>query len=144
MSQADHASGLEKIVRVPFEYAVRNGRKKVTCFTKDNIMKMTDGLFHKVFDEIGAQYPMSKGALDRRHRSGQARRLAEVFDVIVMPNLYGDILSDVAAQIAGSVGLAGSANIGERFAMFEAIHGSAPRGRGRTGKPVGSASSARS
>jgi isocitrate dehydrogenase len=124
--------GSEKIVRYAFEYAVRNGRKKVTCFTKDNIMKMTDGLFHKVFDEIGAQYP----DLEREHWIVDigAAKLAdspEVFDVVVMPNLYGDILSDVAAQIAGSVGLAGSANIGERFAMFEAIHGSAPRRAGQ-------------
>ena len=124
--------GSEKIVRYAFEYAVRNARKKVTCFTKDNIMKMTDGLFHKIFDEIGAQYP----DLEREHWIVDigAAKLAdspEVFDVVVMPNLYGDILSDVAAQIAGSVGLAGSANIGERFAMFEAIHGSAPRRAGQ-------------
>ncbi len=124
--------GSEKIVRYAFEYAVRNGRKKVTCFTKDNIMKMTDGLFHKVFDEIGAQYP----DIEREHWIVDigAAKLAdspEVFDVVVMPNLYGDILSDVAAQIAGSVGLAGSANIGESFAMFEAIHGSAPRRAGQ-------------
>lgn len=119
--------GCEKIVRYAFEYARINHRKKVTCFTKDNIMKMTDGLFHKVFDEIGAEYPEIK----REHWIVDigAAKLAdtpEVFDVIVMPNLYGDILSDVAAQITGSVGLAGSANIGEHVAMFEAIHGSAP------------------
>jgi isocitrate dehydrogenase len=124
--------GSEKIVRYAFEYARRNNRKKVTCFTKDNIMKMTDGLFHKVFDEIGAQFP----DIEREHWIVDigAAKLAdspEVFDVIVMPNLYGDILSDVAAQIAGSVGLAGSANVGERFAMFEAIHGSAPRRAGQ-------------
>ncbi len=119
--------GCEKIVRYAFEYAKSNGRKKVSCFTKDNIMKMTDGLFHKVFDEIGAEYP----DLQKEHFIVDigAARLAdtpEIFDVIVMPNLYGDILSDVAAQIAGSVGLAGSSNIGENCAMFEAIHGSAP------------------
>lgn len=124
--------GCEKIVRYAFEYARRNGRKKVTCFTKDNIMKMTDGLFHKVFDEIGAQYP----ELEKEHWIVDigAAKLAdtpEIFDVIVMPNLYGDILSDVAAQIAGSVGLAGSANIGETCSMFEAIHGSAPRRAGQ-------------
>lgn len=123
--------GCEKIIRYAFEYAVRNNRKKVTCFTKDNIMKMTDGLFHKVFDEIGALYPQ----IEKEHWIVDigAAKLAdtpEVFDVIVMPNLYGDILSDVAAQIAGSVGLAGSSNIGENFAMFEAIHGSAPRRAG--------------
>ncbi|MDI1242159.1 MAG: NADP-dependent isocitrate dehydrogenase, partial [bacterium] len=119
--------GCEKIVRYAFEYARLNNRKKVTCFTKDNIMKMTDGLFHKVFDEIAAEYPQ----IENEHWIVDigAAKLAdtpEKFDVIVMPNLYGDILSDVAAQITGSVGLAGSANIGEHVAMFEAIHGSAP------------------
>ncbi len=124
--------GCERIVRYAFEYARRNNRKKVTCFTKDNIMKLTDGLFHKVFDEIAAEYP----DLANEHWIVDigAAKLAdtpEAFDVIVMPNLYGDILSDVAAQIAGSVGLAGSANIGEKYAMFEAIHGSAPRRAGQ-------------
>ena len=119
--------GCEKIVRYAFEYAKLNGRKKVTCFTKDNIMKLTDGLFHKVFDEIALKYP----GIENEHWIVDigAAKLAdtpETFDVIVMPNLYGDILSDVAAQIAGSIGLAGSANIGEQGAMFEAIHGSAP------------------
>src|SRR5499426_1666044 len=124
--------GSEKIVRYAFEYARQHNRKKVTCFVKDNIMKMTDGLFHKVFDEIAAQYP------DIQNESwivdiGAAKMAdtPEAFDVIVMPNLYGDILSDVAAQIAGSVGLAGSANIGDKCAMFEAIHGSAPRRAGQ-------------
>lgn len=124
--------GSERIVRYAFEYARRNNRKKVTCFTKDNIMKMTDGLFHKVFDEIAAQYP----DIVNEHWIVDigAAKLADTpdaFDVIVMPNLYGDILSDVAAQIAGSVGLAGSANIGTKYAMFEAIHGSAPRRAGQ-------------
>ncbi|MGE0639354.1 MAG: NADP-dependent isocitrate dehydrogenase [Thermoanaerobaculia bacterium] len=124
--------GSEKIVRYAFEYAKRNGRKKVTCFTKDNIMKLTDGLFHRVFDEVGADYP----ELEKEHWIVDigAAKLAdtpEAFDVIVMPNLYGDILSDVAAQIAGSVGLAGSANVGALAAMFEAIHGSAPRRAGQ-------------
>ena len=120
-------SGCEKIIRYAFEYARLHGRKKVTCMTKDNIMKMTDGLFHQVFDEIGAQYP----ALIKEHMIidiGTARMAArpEQFDVVVTLNLYGDILSDVAAELTGSVGLAGSANIGEHVAMFEAIHGSAP------------------
>src|SRR5262249_50688269 len=124
--------GSEKIVRYAFEYARRNNRKKVTCFTKDNIMKISDGLFHKVFEEIGAGYP----DLEKEHWIVDigAAKLAdthEAFDVVVMPNLYGDILSDVAAQIAGSVGLAGSANIGDLCAMFEAIHGSAPRRAGQ-------------
>src|SRR5438105_5214105 len=124
--------GSEKIVRYAFELARKHGRKKVTCFTKDNIMKMTDGLFHKVFDEIAAQY--SDIANEHWIVDIGAAKLADTpnaFDVVVMPNLYGDILSDVAAQIAGSVGLAGSSNIGEHGAMFEAIHGSAPRRAGQ-------------
>jgi len=119
--------GCEKIVRYAFEYARSHGRKKVTCMTKSNIMKMTDGLFLKVFDEIKQEYP----ELSSEHYIIDigAARLAtqpERFDVIVTPNLYGDILSDIAAEMTGSVGLAGSANIGEHVAMFEAIHGSAP------------------
>src|SRR5690242_11499997 len=124
--------GSEKIVRYAFEYARRNNRKKVTCFTKDNIMKLTDGLFHKIFDEIAKEY----ADIENEHWIVDigAAKLAdtpEAFDVLVMPNLYGDVLSDVAAQIAGSVGLAGSANIGEHVSMFEAIHGSAPRRAGQ-------------
>ena len=120
--------GSEKIVRYAFEYARRHNRKKVTVFMKDNIMKMTDGLFHKVFDEIAAGYPdIQKEAWIVDIGAAKMADTPDAFDVIVMPNLYGDILSDVAAQIAGSVGLAGSANIGEKCAMFEAIHGSAPR-----------------
>ena len=120
--------GSEKIVRYAFEYARRHNRKKVACFMKDNIMKMTDGLFHKVFDEIGAQYPdIQKEVWIVDIGAAKMADTPDAFDVIVMPNLYGDILSDVAAQIAGSVGLAGSANIGDQCAMFEAIHGSAPR-----------------
>src|SRR5882757_9902546 len=120
--------GSEKIVRYAFEYARRNSRKKVTCFTKDNIMKITDGLFHKVFEEIALEY----SDIEHEHwivdiGSAKLADTPEAFDVVVLPNLYGDILSDVAAQIAGSVGLAGSANIGQKCAMFEAIHGSAPR-----------------
>ncbi len=125
-------AGCEKIVRFAFEYAQAHGRKKVTCFTKDNIMKLTDGLFHKVFDEVAADYPQ----IENEHWIVDigAAKLADTpdaFDVLVMPNLYGDILSDVAAQIAGSVGLAPSANIGAEGAMFEAIHGSAPRRAGQ-------------
>jgi isocitrate dehydrogenase len=120
--------GTEKICRYAFEYARDSGRKKVTCFTKDNIMKLTDGLFTSVFQEIAKEYP----DIESEHWIVDigAAKLAdtpEKFDVVVLPNLYGDILSDVAAQIAGSVGLAGSANIGAHGAMFEAIHGSAPR-----------------
>jgi len=124
--------GCEKIVRYAFEYAKQQNRKKVTCFTKDNIMKQTDGLFHQVFDEIAAEYP----EIENEHwiidiGAAKMADTPEAFDVIVMPNLYGDVLSDIAAQITGSVGLAGSANIGEECSMFEAIHGSAPRRAGQ-------------
>ncbi len=119
--------GCEKIVRYAFEYAKAYGRKKVTCMTKDNIMKHTDGLFHQVFDEIRKEYPEIES--DHYIIDIGSARLAnkpENFDVIVTLNLYGDIISDITAEISGSVGLGGSANIGQDFAMFEAIHGSAP------------------
>lgn len=119
--------GCERIARYAFDYARAHGRSKVTCFSKDNIMKLTDGLFHRVFNEVAAQYPDI--AAEHMIVDIGAARLADTperFDVIVMPNLYGDILSDVAAQISGSVGMAPSANIGEHCAMFEAVHGSAP------------------
>jgi isocitrate dehydrogenase len=119
--------GCERIVRYAFEYAMANGRKKITCMSKDNIMKLTDGLFHKVFDEIAPEYP----DIETEHwiiDIGAARlaNTPEDFDVIVTANLYGDILSDIVAEISGSVGLAGSCNIGKHCSMFEAIHGSAP------------------
>lgn len=124
--------GSEKIVRYAFEYARHYNRKKVTCFVKDNIMKISDGLFHKVFDEIAQEYPdIEKESWIVDIGAAKLADTPEAFDVIVMPNLYGDILSDVAAQISGSVGLAGSANIGNHGAMFEAIHGSAPRRAGQ-------------
>ncbi len=124
--------GCEKIVRYAFEYAKQYNRKKVTCFTKDNIMKQSDGLFHQVFDEIALEYP----EIENEHwiidiGAAKMADTPEIFDVIVTLNLYGDVISDIAAQIAGSVGLAGSANIGEECAMFEAIHGSAPRRAGQ-------------
>lgn len=120
--------GCEKIIHYAFQYARANARKKVTCFTKDNILKLSDGLFHKIFDEIAPQYP----EIETEHwiidiGTAKVADTPEIFDVIVLPNLYGDVLSDVAAQIAGSVGLAGSSNIGAHGAMFEAIHGSAPK-----------------
>lgn len=119
--------GSERIIRYAFEYARANNRRKVTCFTKDNIMKLTDGLFHKLFDEIGEEYP----ELEKEHwiidiGTAKLADYPEQFDVLVLENLYGDILSDIAAQLTGSVGLGGSANIGDNLAMFEAIHGSAP------------------
>jgi isocitrate dehydrogenase len=119
--------GCERIIRHAFEYARAYGRKKVTCMSKDNIMKLTDGLFHKIFDQIKLEYP----EIESEHYIIDigAARLADTphwFDCIVTLNLYGDIISDITAQISGSVGLGGSANIGTDFGMFEAIHGSAP------------------
>lgn len=119
--------GCEKIIRYAFEYAKTYERQKVTCFSKDNIMKMTDGLFHRTFDEIGQEYP----DIEKEHMivdigSAIVADKPETLDVVVTLNLYGDIISDIGAQITGSVGLGGSANIGESCAMFEAIHGSAP------------------
>ncbi len=119
--------GCERIIRYAFEYVASRGRKRLTCMTKDNIMKLTDGLFHEVFNEVAKEYP----AVETDHMIvdiGMARVAndPESFDVIVTPNLYGDIVSDIAAEVTGSVGLAPSANIGERISLFEAIHGSAP------------------
>jgi isocitrate dehydrogenase len=119
--------GSERIIRFAFEYARAYGRKKITCMVKDNIMKITDGLFHRVFEEIGQEY--SDIQQDVQIIDIATARLAtrpEDYDVIVTSNLYGDIISDVAAELTGSVGMAGSANIGSEVAMFEAIHGSAP------------------
>lgn len=120
-------AGTRRIVEYAFDYAVKNNRKKVTCMTKDNIMKITDGMFHRVFNEVAAKYPQ----IETEHYIidiGTAR-LANVpyhFDVVVTLNLYGDVISDVVAEVSGSVGLAGSGNIGMKYSMFEAIHGSAP------------------
>ena len=120
--------GSEKIIRYAFEYAKLFKRKKVTCFAKDNIMKITDGLFHKIFVKIGEEYPdIEKEMWIVDIGSAKLASHPEQFDVIVVENLYGDILSDVVAEMTGSVGLGGSANIGDNYAMFEAIHGSAPR-----------------
>ncbi len=119
--------GCERIIRYAFEYARAYDRKKVTCMVKDNIMKLTDGLFHSVFTEIGQEYPEIAQEVQIID-IGSARLAAhpEKYDVIVTSNLYGDIISDIAAEIVGSVGMAGSANIGTEVSMFEAIHGSAP------------------
>ena len=119
--------GSERIIRYAFEYARVHRRKRVTCMVKDNIMKVTDGLFHRIFDEISAEYP----GIESQQQIidiGTARvaTAPERYDVIVTPNLYGDIISDVVAEVSGSVGMAGSANIGTHVSMFEAIHGSAP------------------
>jgi isocitrate dehydrogenase (NAD+) len=122
--------GADRIIRMAFEYADKNNIDRVTVVTKSNVVKTTDGRFSQVFFRIAKEYPkikvdewyidiMTAKLLDPARRSG--------FKVLVMPNLYGDILTDEAAQLQGGVGTAGSANIGKRWAMFEAIHGSAPR-----------------
>ncbi len=119
--------GTERIMRYAFEYARANGRKKVTCMSKDNIMKISDGLFHAVFDEIAAEYPdIQNDHMIIDIGTAKVANHPEMFDVIVTTNLYGDIISDVAAEVTGSVGLGGSSNIGVDFGMFEAVHGSAP------------------
>ena len=119
--------GCERIARYAFEYARAHGRKKVTILTKDNIMKLTDGLFRRVAEEVATEYPDI--AVEHRIIDIGTALLADrpsEFDVVLTLNLYGDIVSDVVAQVAGSIGLAGTANIGATAAMFEAIHGSAP------------------
>jgi len=119
--------GTEKIIRYAFEYARANGRKKVTCLVKDNIMKVTDGMFADMFRRVGKEYPTIAQEVQIID-IGTARVATQPnrYDVIVTLNLYGDIISDVTAELTGSVGMAGSANIGDRISMFEAIHGSAP------------------
>jgi len=131
--------GSERIIRYAFEYAKANGRKKVTCMVKDNIMKLADGLFYRIFQELSEEYPEIES--ERYIIDIGAARIAarpNDFDVIVTENLYGDIISDIAAEISGSVGLGISANIGKSCAMFEAMHGTAPDIAGKDiGNPSG-------
>ncbi|MBF0484754.1 MAG: isocitrate/isopropylmalate dehydrogenase family protein [Candidatus Omnitrophica bacterium] len=122
--------GSERIIRMGFEYAKNNGLKSVSIVTKSNIIKTTDGRFSKVAKRISAEYPGIK--MEEWYVDIMAAKLIDParqkdFQVIVLPNLYGDILTDEAAQLQGGVGTAGSANIGNKWSMFEAIHGSAPR-----------------
>lgn len=123
-------AGTRRIARAAFEYARNNGKKNVAIVTKANIMKKTDGKFSEICHEVAKEYPeinadewyidiMTANLVNEKIRSG--------FEVFLMPNLYGDIITDEAAQIQGGVGTAGSMNLGDRYAMFEAIHGSAPR-----------------
>lgn len=122
--------GTERIIRAAFDYAKKNNKGKVTCVTKANIIKTTDGKFLNTFNEIAKEYPdietddwyidiMTAKLIDPKRRQG--------FKVVVLPNLYGDIITDEAAEFQGGVGTAGSINMGKKYAMFEAIHGSAPR-----------------
>lgn len=121
-----------RIVRFAFEYALRYGRRKVTAVTKANIMKYTDGLFFRVAREVAREYegriPYEEMLVD--NMAMQLVQKPELYDVLVLPNLYGDILSDLAAGLVGGLGVAPGANIGDEAAVFEAIHGSAPKYKG--------------
>lgn len=124
--------GCDQVIRYAFEYACVNHRQKVTCMVKDNIMKFTDGLFHKRFEAIAAEYPgIASETLIVDIGAARLATVPEDFDVVVLPNLYGDILSDVTAELSGSVGMGSSVNVGPHYAMFEAVHGSAPNLAGR-------------
>jgi isocitrate dehydrogenase (NAD+) len=135
--------GAERIIRMAFDHAKKTGRKRVTVVTKANVIKTTDGLFLETAREVAKEYPdirwdgwyidvFTAKLIDEKRRRD--------FEVVVLPNLYGDIVTDEAAELQGGVGTAGSANIGARFGMFEAIHGSAPRmmaeGRGKYADPL--------
>ena len=122
--------GTRRIARAAFEYAKNNGKNHVSVVTKANIMKKTDGKFTAIAHEIAAEYPditVEDYYIDIMTANLIKEPLREKFQVILLPNLYGDIITDEAAQIQGGVGTAGSSNVGDRYAMFEAIHGSAPR-----------------
>jgi isocitrate dehydrogenase (NAD+) len=122
--------GTRRIARAAFEYAKNNGKNRVSIVTKANIMKKTDGKFTAIAHEVAADYPgitVDDYYIDIMTANLLKDPLRQQFQVILLPNLYGDIITDEAAQIQGGVGTAGSANIGDRYAMFEAIHGSAPR-----------------
>ena len=122
--------GTRRIARAAFEYAKNNGKNHVSIVTKANIMKKTDGKFTAIAHEVAADYPditVEDYYIDIMTANLLKEGLREKFQVVLLPNLYGDIITDEAAQIQGGVGTAGSANIGDKYAMFEAIHGSAPR-----------------
>lgn len=119
--------GSERIIRYAFEYAKNNGRKKVTAIHKSNILKNSDGLFIKVFDKVAAEYPTIEA--DKKIVDNMCMQLVmypEKYDVLVAPNLYGDIISDLIAGLVGGLGLVPGANLGKDVAIFEAVHGSAP------------------
>ena len=122
--------GTRRIARAAFEYARNNGKTHVAIVTKANIMKKTDGKFTAICHEVAKDYPgitVEDYYIDIMTANLLKEPLREQFQVVLLPNLYGDIITDEAAQIQGGVGTAGSANIGDKYAMFEAIHGSAPR-----------------
>jgi len=123
-------SGTQRIVRYAFEYAIANGRKKVTAVHKANILKYSDGLFLKVAREVAAEYADSGIEFEDYIVDATCMQLVlhpEWWDVLVLPNLYGDIVSDICAGLVGGLGIAPGANIGEECAVFEPVHGSAPK-----------------
>ena len=123
-------AGTRRIARAAFDYARQNGKTRVSIVTKANIMKKTDGKFTAIAHEVAQDYPeitVDDWYIDIMTANLVNPAIRSSFQVVLLPNLYGDIITDEAAQIQGGVGTAGSANIGDRFAMFEAIHGSAPR-----------------
>jgi isocitrate dehydrogenase (NAD+) len=123
----------QRIVRYAFEYAVRNGRRKVTAVHKANIMKLSDGLFLESAQQVAAEYE-GRVAFEDRIVDNMCMQLVqkpELYDVLVLPNLYGDIVSDLAAGLVGGLGVAPGANIGEQAAVFEPVHGSAPKYAGQ-------------
>ena len=123
-------AGTRRIARAAFDYARQNGKTRVSIVTKANIMKKTDGKFTAIAHEVAADYPeitVDDWYIDIMTANLVNKSIRNQFQVVLLPNLYGDIITDEAAQIQGGVGTAGSANIGDRFAMFESIHGSAPR-----------------
>jgi len=125
-------TGSKRIVKFAFEYALKHGRKKVTAITKANIMKFTDGLFFAAAQEVAKEYS-GKIEYEERLIDNMCMQLVqkpELYDVLVLPNLYGDILSDLCAGLVGGLGVAPGANLGEGIAVFEAIHGSAPKYKG--------------
>ena len=135
--------GTKRIARAAFEYAKNNGKHYVAVVTKANIMKKTDGMFSALCHEVAAEYPgieVEDWYIDIMTAKLVDKNIRSKFQVFLLPNLYGDIITDEAAQIQGGVGTAGSANIGDQYAMFEAIHGSAPRmietGRGAFANPA--------
>ena len=122
--------GTRRIARAAFEFALNNGKRRVSIVTKANIMKKTDGSFSAICHEIAKEYPeiqVDEWYIDIMTANLVNPAIRKQFEVFLLPNLYGDIITDEAAQLQGGVGTAGSANIGDRYAMFEAIHGSAPR-----------------
>lgn len=125
-------TGTERVAKFAFEYAKKHGRKIVTAVTKANIMKFTDGLFYEVCREVAKKYPgieYNERLID--NMCMQLVQKPENYDVILLPNLYGDILSDLSAGLVGGLGVAPGANFGEGIALFEAVHGSAPKYAGQ-------------